>query len=86
MLFYYNEINYLKIGYTQKTPISDNAYLRKRLSQKTPISENAYLRKRLSQKTPISENAFLLKCLPVVKAKCSEIKIYTFIYFKLGKQ
>ena len=34
-------------GYTQKTPISENAYLKKRPSQKMPISENAYLRKSL---------------------------------------
>ncbi len=33
-------------------------------TQKKPISNNAYLRKRLPQITPISENAFLLKCLP----------------------
>ncbi len=49
-----------------------------------PISNSAYLRIRLSQIMAISENAFLLKCLPVVKTKCSEIKIYTFIYSKLG--
>ena len=49
------------------------------------VTEIGHLRKRLSQKTPISENASLLKCLTVVKAKCSEIKIHTFIYFQLGK-
>ncbi len=64
------------LGISQKTPISDNAYLKKRLSQITPISKNAYLRKRLLHKMPTVKIKIFQKCLLYIFHTISLIKHY----------
>ncbi len=54
----------MKLQYIySKTPISDNAFLKKGQSQITPISKSAYIRKYLLYKMPSVKIKIFQKCL-----------------------